>query len=159
MSFPFFDFESSFFTNDELLFLAGASGGGGVEHTIINNPATFTTDLAKPLRKLLIPFTPVQAGTGDPSPTNVRPISGYSGLTAYRTGKNLYDATSYPLTNGRWINGTNGAENANDLYACTTGYIPCGYLAGQTVTLNKHLPESAVSPGLAFYDSSKEYIL
>ena len=90
MIFPFLDFESSFFTNEELLFLAGASGGG-VEHTIINNPATFTTDLAKPLRKLLVPFTPVQAGSGDPSPDNVRPITGFAGLNIYRTGKNLYD--------------------------------------------------------------------
>lgn len=90
MSFPFLDFESSFFTNEELLFLAGASGGG-VEYTIINNPATFTTDLAKPLRQLVIPFTPVQSGSGDPSPDNVRPITGWTGLNIYRTGKNVID--------------------------------------------------------------------
>ena len=75
MIFPFLDFESSFFTNEELLFLAGASGGG-VEHTIINNPATFTTDLAKPLLRFVIPFTSE---------------SGLTGLNIYRTGKNIYD--------------------------------------------------------------------
>ena len=90
MSFPFLDFEISFFTNEELLFLSGASGGG-VEHTSINNPATFTTDLAKPLRRLVIPFAPVQSGSGDPSPSNVRPITGFTGLNICRTGKNLYD--------------------------------------------------------------------
>lgn len=91
---PFIDLESGFLTTEELLFLAGASGGGGVEHTIINNPATFTTDMAKPLRKLLIPFTPVQSGSGDPSPTNIRPITGWTGLNIYQSGEN----TSNPET-------------------------------------------------------------
>lgn len=35
-------------------------------------------------------ITPTQAGSGDPSPTNVRPITGLTGLSVYRTGKNLY---------------------------------------------------------------------
>lgn len=87
---PFFDLEGGFLTDNELLFLAGASGGG-VAHTIINNPATFTTDLAKPLKRLLIPFTPVQTGTGTPAPDNVRPITGWTGLNINRTGKNLFD--------------------------------------------------------------------
>lgn len=98
MSFPFLDFESSFFTNEELLFLAGASGGGGVEHTIINNPATFTTDLAKPLRRLVIPFTPVQSGSGDPSPDNVRPITGFTGLNIYRSGEDTSDPLTIPVS-------------------------------------------------------------
>ena len=59
--------------------------------TASGNPVTFTTDMRKPLKGLTIPFTPIQAGTGNPSPTNVRPISGISGLTAYRTGKNIID--------------------------------------------------------------------
>lgn len=98
MSFPFLDFESSFFTTEELLFLAGASGGGGVEHTIINNPATFTTDMAKPLRKLLIPFTPVQSGSGDPSPTNIRPITGWTGVNIYRSGEDTSDPLTIPVS-------------------------------------------------------------
>lgn len=97
MSFPFLDFESSFFTNEELLFLAGASGGG-VEYTIINNPATFTTDLAKPLRRLVVPFTPVQSGSGDPSPSNVRPITGWTGLNIYHSGEDTSDPLTIPVS-------------------------------------------------------------
>lgn len=96
MNFPFLDFESSFFTNEELLFLAGASGGG-VEHTIINNPATFTTDLAKPLRRLVIPFTPVQSGSGDPSPSNIRPITGWTGLNIYHSGEDTSNPDTIPV--------------------------------------------------------------
>lgn len=38
-------------------------------------------------------FNPVQAGSGDPSPSNVRAISGWSQVTPSRTGKNLLDAS------------------------------------------------------------------
>ena len=95
---PFIDLEGGFLTTEELLFLAGASGGGGVEHTIINNPATFTTDMAKPLRGLLIPFMPKQSGSGDPSPDNIRPITGWTGLNIYRSGEDTSDPLTIPVS-------------------------------------------------------------
>ena len=36
-----------------------------------------------------VAFSPIQSGAGDPSPTNIRPISGRTGLTVTRSGKNL----------------------------------------------------------------------
>lgn len=47
----------------------------------------------KQLIKLTTKFSPKQAGSGDPSPENVRPISGYDGVTVTRCGKNLADYT------------------------------------------------------------------
>lgn len=41
------------------------------------------------VKSLVATITPVQSGTGDPSPTNIRPISGRTGLTVTRAGKNL----------------------------------------------------------------------
>lgn len=35
----------------------------------------------------------VQSGTGDPSPTNIRPITGFSAVNVTRAGKNLLDVT------------------------------------------------------------------
>lgn len=47
------------------------------------------------LEKLAIEFSPKQDGTGDPSPENVRPISGYEGVTVnVRGGKNLFGGES-----------------------------------------------------------------
>ena len=46
---------------------------------------------------------PVQAGSGDPSPSNVRPISGWTGAILTRTGKNLFDQSAY-LTNDVTLN-------------------------------------------------------
>lgn len=43
------------------------------------------------VKSLVAEITPVQSGTGDPSPTNVRAISGRTGLTVTAAGKNLFD--------------------------------------------------------------------
>ena len=51
------------------------------EYTVTGNPAEFNTNLARSLQSFEIPFSPVQSGSGDPSPSNVRPISGWAGLT------------------------------------------------------------------------------
>ena len=51
--------------------------------------ATFNTDMAAPLKECIVNIDPVQAGTGDPSPENIRSISGWSTVNAWRTGENL----------------------------------------------------------------------
>lgn len=77
------------FTDEELFLMCAASGGKTVQATALGNPLTFITDKATPLKSLLIPFTPVQSGTGDPSPENIRPILPWNGLTVFGGGKNL----------------------------------------------------------------------
>lgn len=46
-----------------------------------------------PVKDLTVQIVPVQAGTGDPSPENVRPITGWTVAKVARTGKNLYCGT------------------------------------------------------------------
>ena len=46
-----------------------------------------------PMKSLLVNIVPKQSGSGDPSPSNVRPISGYSEVKVDRVGKNLLDPT------------------------------------------------------------------
>lgn len=60
-------------------------------YTVTGNPVSFETNLAKPLRGMVIPFSPVQEGTGDPSPSNVRSISGTGAINISHTGKNIFD--------------------------------------------------------------------
>ena len=43
------------------------------------------------IQKLVLGIEPVQSGTGNPSPDNVRPISGWTGLNVYRMGVNVWD--------------------------------------------------------------------
>lgn len=53
-----------------------------VWRTITNVAIATFTAISAPVRELVIDITPVQSGSGDPSPDNVRPISG-------RTGANI----------------------------------------------------------------------
>lgn len=41
------------------------------------------------LSRLTTTIVPQQSGSGDPSPTNIRPITGFDSVTLWRTGKNL----------------------------------------------------------------------
>ena len=44
-----------------------------------------------PLHKLTVQTEPVQAGSGDPSPENIRPISGWTGCTISHSGEDTSD--------------------------------------------------------------------
>ena len=48
-----------------------------------------------PLKSCVVNMEPIQAGSGDPSPENVRLISGRTELSVVRSGKNLLDTTLY----------------------------------------------------------------
>lgn len=70
--------------------------------------AQFNTDLRTKLKDGRIYFSPVQEGEGTPSPENVRPISGWDGITITRCGKNLFNLASgksgrYTNQNGTWV--------------------------------------------------------
>lgn len=53
-----------------------------------------------PLKSLTVDVEAVQSGSGDPSPQNMRAISGWTGCKVTRTGKNLFDKTSPSVRNG-----------------------------------------------------------
>lgn len=75
-----------------------------LDDRIKTNLGAFPTDTAEgsiasfpdgaddiPLKSLVVNIDPVQSGSGDPSPDNVRPISGWTGANVTRCGKNLFD--------------------------------------------------------------------
>jgi len=47
-----------------------------------------------PIRKIVATIEPVQSGSGDPSPDNVRPISGWTQANIFATEKNMMECTS-----------------------------------------------------------------
>ena len=66
-------------------------------HLVTSTPAgiaNFSTDLIAPLKSCKVEFSPVQSGSGDPSPNNVRPISGRTGCNVTRCGKNRLSITA-----------------------------------------------------------------
>ena len=93
----------------KLMLLKGVTGGSkAIEATATGNPLTFQTDLARPLKSLLIPFMPQQEGTGDPSPENIRSIIPWNGLSVFGGGKNyasdISNRGNMQNTNGVWSN-------------------------------------------------------
>lgn len=81
---------------------ADAAATGNAVRSFLNALITETTAEATiatcddaagglPLKKIVANIVPSQSGTGDPSPDNVRPISGYTGVTVTRKGRNLFD--------------------------------------------------------------------
>ena len=89
-----------------LALLSPALATPAVEDTATGNPLTFVTDLARPLKSLLIHFTPKQA-SGTPSPDNILPITGWTEVNVFHAGKNLFDEANLTLYN-RTISSTNG---------------------------------------------------
>lgn len=57
------------------------------------------TDMKAPLKKCVVSFAPIQEGSGDPSPDNIRPISGWDGVSVYHTNENLWDDDAYACGN------------------------------------------------------------
>jgi len=66
--------------------------------SIANTPtdiASFDDGTANPMPSLKISIEPVQSGSGDPSPSNVRPISGWSGANVTKCGVNLFNPQEF----------------------------------------------------------------
>ena len=100
---------------------------GYAKKPIANTPtaiATFNAS-ALPMPSLTVGIEAVQSGSGDPSPTNVRPISGFSAVNVY----NLDDTDKSPFFKGL-INGTFGYTDLGTIrwYKSGTsmfyGYLP-----------------------------------
>lgn len=78
-----------------------AQGGGMPDwQTFSGNPLQFNAPKAHTLKSVSVEFSPKQSGTGDPSPDNVRPISGWTGLDIYRAGENLAEVASPATAQG-----------------------------------------------------------
>ena len=132
-----------------LLFTGAFAGGKEVEDTATGNPLTFLTDLARPLKELLVSWTPTQSGSGDPSPENVRPISGMSGVNVTHCGKNIFDK-SMEKDNGHYYNDSGSYENSTTS-GFFTGYIPVNPSTKYTIS-------GSIRNAIYCYDSSKGWI-
>lgn len=89
----------------------------------------FKTDMKAPLKECIVNFAPIQEGSGDPSPTNIRPIKGWNGITLNHTGINMlncsspsyyYDATNNGITSKSTKN-ENGIVESISFNGTTTG--------------------------------------
>jgi len=69
--------------------LFNINGNGNVFNVDFTPIISVTDALAKPAIDLQCKITAIQEGSGDPSPQNIRPISGWTGANLFGCGKNL----------------------------------------------------------------------
>lgn len=81
-----------------LLFRAVVNAVAPVLKTVTGAIIHITDALARPAQSLKVNFSPVQSGSGDPSPDNIRPISGWTECKVYVSPTNdPDDATVYTI--------------------------------------------------------------
>ena len=100
---------------------------------------------------------PVQAGSGDPSPENVRPISGWSAVKISRMS-NLLDESVITLVAGKSIDPTTGSISNTQDYNYVDDYIPVVENEQYTLSVSKVATGNARGVWGIFYDKSKQYL-
>ena len=66
----------------------------GIITTATGNPVRIVTNKAQNAISTILSYSPKQSGSGDPSPSNVRPIEGWTEANLFGCGKNLFDVSS-----------------------------------------------------------------
>lgn len=81
-----------------------------VGHRVVYTEASgdvvnFDTNVVAPVKNLRVTMEPIQAGSGDPSPDNIRPITGRDAVTVYRSGADMSDPQSVTVQLGQTVYG------------------------------------------------------
>ena len=100
-----------------------ANGANIPWETLSGAIVSFITQRAHALKQVVVDINPVQSGSGDPSPDNVRPISGWTGANVTRTGKNLIDPAkryNYQANTHRWYTTDGFVLKANQTYTLSS---------------------------------------
>ena len=113
----------------------GLTAKADMIHSAASGPvACFSDGAAYPVDRLTVYMEPAQTGSGDPSPTNIRPITGRSGARVTRAGKNLCPKFSSGSANGiAWTVGEDGVITFSGTASALTQFsanchIPAGSL-------------------------------
>lgn len=105
------------------------------------------------IQEVIAEIKPVQAGSGDPSPENIREIIGFTECNVIRAGANLWDGIT---EDGVWkiYSGGDGTKGG------TAGYIRCPDLipVKPNTTYHFHREYNITDNRIGFYDVDKNYL-
>ena len=141
-------------SNDELyrrrnIILQGAPHLESASGTI----AHFNTDLVAPIKSAKFYFEPIQS-LGTPSPTNIKPITGYKKLNMHQFEKNLFNISTDTI-GSKYINYSDGSIVTWGSSWNISNYLPIDANTQYTITCRN---TGLANAGLAFYDSNQTYI-
>ena len=75
--------------------------------------ASFEAKAGDAVKSLVVDIEPTQSGSGTPSPTNIRPISGYDSVVVSRCGKNIANELHHGNISGAGAYGTGDTRVTN----------------------------------------------
>ena len=122
-----------------------------ITKTVSGDIVSFKSPGKVPIRSLKVSFSPKQEGTGDPSSSNVRTISGWTGVNIIKCGKNLFDYTN--ATYDKEINAVNG-ELLDASNWCVSDYMR----VKPNTTYSASNLSSRGAACYALYDKNKNFI-
>ena len=109
----------------KLIWLRGSGASGGLlpwtEFT--GNPIEFDAPKSHSLKSCVIEIEPIQSGSGDPSPDNVRPISGWTEAKLWDEAE--YEAQANPkltIPFGQTVYGATASYNGDGTWTVTSWY-------------------------------------
>jgi len=132
------------------------NGGGSAEvkagaliNTVSGASVSFVPDeTVNKLMQVIVELTPTQSGSGDPSPTNVRPFNNVAQVSVYVSGEDTSDYETITVNLGSGVKGghvdiTNGKLTPHKYYESYNGETLVGqwlssmdvYSAGATPTI------------------------
>ena len=139
-------------TLKKLMFLSGALAGDSW-NTVTGAVAVFVATAAKPV-KVSFTLKPVQSGSGDPSPENVRAISGHDSATLKHSGEDTSDYDSHTATFPSTVYGGEVDWNAGKLKV-THAIIDIGTLSWVDTTASSHTVFRSNPTGMLNVGSSR----
>jgi hypothetical protein len=125
--------------------------------TASGNPIHITDAAAYPAESVVTTLEPVQEGNGDPSPENVRPITGHTGVELTRTGKNLFDINS-PYIANKYIDANGNYKPSSGSKMQNIYTTPIYVNAGSAYTISGNTSETTGVIRIAEYNENGTYI-
>ena len=125
----------------------------GLTHTVSGDVAHFRTPSRVPIDSLKFHFLPKQEGSGDPSPSNVRPIAGWTGLNGWRANNNLFALSDFEYASNSKVEYT--IDEANSIKIVCKQQGSAWDTSSQTATID--IPKALC--GKAVYFGVGEVIL
>ena len=145
-------FPSDWSTLKKLIWIVRSTGGGGGRFvTMTGNIVSFIASRSATINPLVVNILPQQSGSGDPSPTNVRPIKAWTECKVIHSGKNLYQFSGHSMSD-KSIN-AEGQITDNSNYG--VGWISPIAPGVYTISVSESNSSSSVTKVLraAAYDS------
>lgn len=141
-------------TLKKILMFHGATAEQLTAYEASGNPVVFETNVSRPLQRLLLTLLPKQEGTGDPSPSNIRPLLPWGEVGTWLSrGTDTF--VQGGIADGT---GTNTASNVR----IRTDFIPVSVLTESENTVEiygtGYAENEPVIRMIHFYNESKQWL-